>query len=60
VQPHLWDCYDGAWQQQWVVHSDGRIELAGHNLCLDVPDGNTDNTVQLWECVGNANQLWDV
>ena len=25
----MWDCYDGAWQQQWTHHPDGRIELVG-------------------------------
>ncbi|CAK9782318.1 unnamed protein product [Cutaneotrichosporon oleaginosum] len=59
VLPHAWECIDGAWQQNWVIHRDGRIELAGRGLCLDVRDGGTD--VQLWECIaGNTNQQFDI
>ncbi|GMK59824.1 hypothetical protein CspeluHIS016_0900410 [Cutaneotrichosporon spelunceum] len=61
VRPHMWDCIPGAFQQQWVQHSNGWIELKGHGLCLDVVDGNSDNGIQLWECSeGNINQQWDV
>ncbi|BEJ18238.1 hypothetical protein CspHIS471_0705150 [Cutaneotrichosporon sp. HIS471] len=61
VQPHAWECIDGAWQQNWVFHTDGRIELAGWGLCLDVTDGDTDKPIQLWECfAGNTNQQFDI
>jgi hypothetical protein len=60
VQPHAWECYDGAWQQNWVYHENGAIELAGRNLCLDVTDGDATKKVQLWECTGGPNQQWDI
>ncbi len=60
VQPHAWECYDGAWQQNWVYHANGAVELAGRGLCLDVTDGDTTKKVQLWECTGGPNQQWDI
>lgn len=61
VQPHMWQCYPGAPQQNWVYRSDGLIELSGRGLCLDLTDGDTYKNVQLWACDGgNRNQQWDV
>jgi hypothetical protein len=57
----MWQCYDGVWQQQWRYHADGTIRLDGHNLCLDVTDGDPTKDVQMWECFpGNTNQQWDL
>lgn len=57
----MWECFDGTWQQNWVFHKDGRIELAGRGLCLDVKDGDVGNNIQLWECTsGNVNQQFDM
>ncbi|KLT45727.1 hypothetical protein CC85DRAFT_282355 [Cutaneotrichosporon oleaginosum] len=61
VKPHMWQCYNGVWQQQWRYHADGTIRLDGHNLCLDVTDGDPTKPVQMWECFpGNTNQQWDL
>ncbi|KLT45729.1 hypothetical protein CC85DRAFT_282356 [Cutaneotrichosporon oleaginosum] len=61
VQPHMWDCYAGAWQQSWTHHANGQIELTGRGYCLDVRDGVASNGLQLWECVdGNINQQFDI
>ncbi|GMK59823.1 hypothetical protein CspeluHIS016_0900400 [Cutaneotrichosporon spelunceum] len=61
AEPHAWKCIDGAWQQDWVFRPDGRIELAGRGLCLDVTDGDRSKNVQLWACdAGNSNQLFDL
>ncbi|KLT39264.1 hypothetical protein CC85DRAFT_200372 [Cutaneotrichosporon oleaginosum] len=47
---HMWDCYDGLTQQQWVVEG-SQIRLRNYDLCLDVPDGQPGrNFVQVWEC----------
>lgn len=55
----LWQCYDNHPPQEWVI-SRGQIKLAGTNLCLDVPGGDTAYTtgVQVWECSCNTNQAW--
>jgi hypothetical protein len=46
--------------QQWTFSA---VEVRGMgDLCLDVPNGNfvAGQTVQLWDCVGNNNQQWNV
>lgn len=55
----LWQCYDNHPPQEWVI-SRGQIKLAGTNLCLDIPGGDTTYTtgVQVWECSCNTNQAW--
>lgn len=71
---HLWQCYDGLRQQQWVVQNGSFVELAGTGLCLDVTDGHAvrydyppggpakyeTGGLQLWECACNANQQFAV
>lgn len=55
---HLWTCH-GEPQQQWEV-ANGQVKLVGKNLCLDVPDGDPAQWVQVWDCVpGNKNQKFD-
>jgi hypothetical protein len=46
--------------QQWTFNA---VEVRGMgDLCLDVPGGNfaAGQTLQLWDCVGNDNQKWNV
>ena len=65
----LWTCLGGA-NQDWVFQPVGAQPANGlwgelvnkaHGLCLDAAaqaDGNSGDTVQLWQCIGGPNQLW--
>ncbi|MET8283122.1 RICIN domain-containing protein [Micromonospora sp. NPDC005174] len=68
-----WPCYDGP-AQKWTVVYEGRWEgvvyyqlvsslwSADGPKCLDLPWGNpaAGQTLQLWDCLGVARQLWSV
>ncbi|WOO83153.1 uncharacterized protein LOC62_04G006632 [Vanrija pseudolonga] len=61
VKLKVWDCYDVP-QQRWHVH-DGKIGLAGHNLCMDTTDGLAvhGTVLQIWQCYdGNQNQQFAI
>ncbi|EKD05506.1 carbohydrate-binding module family 13 protein/putative endo-1,3-beta-glucanase [Trichosporon asahii var. asahii CBS 8904] len=59
ARPTVQGCVDKKESQQWVIHSNGQVELGCSGFCLDVMDGG--NQIQLWDCVaGNKNQEFDV
>ncbi|EJT47356.1 carbohydrate-binding module family 13 protein/putative endo-1,3-beta-glucanase [Trichosporon asahii var. asahii CBS 2479] len=59
ARPTVQDCVDKKQSQQWVIHSNGQVELGCSGFCLDIMDGG--NQIQLWDCVaGNKNQEFDV
>ncbi len=50
----------GTATQAWRIRGQIRSELNGK--CLDDSAGGIRNgaIVQMWECLGNVNQLWEV
>ncbi|KAF9466903.1 ricin B lectin domain-containing protein [Collybia nuda] len=59
----IWTCYGDLPAQSWYWSDDNRITLQGKGLCLDLPNGSTQNgnQVQTWQCSnGNTNQIWGV
>jgi lysophospholipase L1-like esterase len=57
----LWDCTEGASQQQWTTTATREIRVFG-DKCLDASGGGTaDGTpVLIWDCTGGPNQQWTV
>ena len=57
----IWKCFDGLFDQDFWYTADNRIALTDHGLCMDLKDGDTENTaeVQLYRCTDlNTNQVW--
>ncbi|KAF5316328.1 hypothetical protein D9619_006762 [Psilocybe cf. subviscida] len=47
--------------QNWQWNSNGTVNIAGSNQCLDLTDGNLSNGIQMqiFACsLGNKNQIW--
>ncbi|KAF8997618.1 G-X-X-X-Q-X-W domain-containing protein [Cyathus striatus] len=57
----IWQCYDNLPAQAWYYTDDNRIALENQRQCLDLPNGNVTDGVQVqtWQCTDfNTNQIW--
>jgi hypothetical protein len=45
--------------QEWVRQSDNTLMNPQSGRCLDVPAWNVDTQVEIYDCNGGTNQLWD-
>ena len=57
----IWQCFSGLTQQTWshtLVPEVINIEFT--DFCLDLTNGDktNQNVLQIWQCSGDANQIW--
>jgi hypothetical protein len=54
----LWGCDSSSIDQHWTHNSDNSLSTLGR--CLDITGGGTavGTKVELWDCNGGANQVW--
>lgn len=56
----IWECSASRPSQDWIW-KDGHLKHVCSGLCVDVKDGQTGQTAQLWECFdGNKNQQFEI
>ncbi len=54
----LWNCQNYAEDQFWTHQANGSLATIGH--CLDITGNGTaqGTKVELWDCTGGGNQVW--
>ena len=58
-QVQVFQCLPAQINQKWFVR--GALKT-GWNMCVDLPNGTFNNgaVLQLWDCLNNNNQVWDM